>query len=94
MIDKYENQAEIDELNRKLSEISPGLKVTGFTVVGNRVGTAFVWLLEKGNKKVIDQLIALGFRKVRRQMVRTSDYWTLSTTYSMEVVLEKALGGR
>ena len=94
MIDKYDNQDEIDELQQKLSEISPGLRVTGFTVWGNRAGTAFVYILEKGNKKVIDQLIALGFRKVRRQKVRTSDYWTLSATHTMEVVLEKALGGR
>lgn len=93
MIRKYDNQVEIDELQQKLFEISPDLKLCEFNLRDNVAIRAILRIPEKGNKKVIDSLIALGFYKVCRGKMKTYDGWTLYEGYSMIVVLEKPLRG-
>ena len=91
MMSKYRNQAEIDELQQKVFEIDPTLRLCQFCLKDDRVVSTTLHIPEKGNKKLIADLIGLGFWKVCRQRVRASDSWSMDDSYSMEVVLEREI---
>lgn len=90
MDDTYKNQADVDKVKKMLESISPGLRIsyymTGheFTTVQN-IG---LYVPEKGNKEVINKLLSIGFKKIRRRKVEDGGYWNMSATYTMQVVLE------
>ena len=68
---EYSNQADIDELQRKLFEVSPTLKLNHFVSCG---GVSYacctgVTVPLKGNKKLIDKLVLMGFRKGHKRGV-------------------------
>lgn len=65
MVERYDNQSDIDEIQRKLDKISPGLKLDSFSLRWNthHVFEACVTIPLKGNKALIEKLTSIGFRK-------------------------------
>lgn len=63
---EYENQKEIEDLQKVVATLAPDIKLREFSVCGNRALSAWVEIEQKGNKATIDKLISLGFRKVSR----------------------------
>ena len=70
-MEKFINQAEIDKVQEAINEVWPGLKLSTFGMVPENLRLAVnvgMWVPEKGNKKKIEALKALGFRKVWREL--------------------------
>ena len=89
---KYENHEQLAELDRQIKAIDPKLTFGGFGLDGNRVTSAFVSLLEKGNKPIIEKLLAIGFEKRWREKVKNTDYYDPKYSgYQMRVRLAKYL---
>ena len=93
MWEDYTNCKEINELQNTLYGISPNLKLAGFTLSNGdekRATHAMLVVEEKGNKRIIEKLLSMGFSKRRRQ--RTSRHcWDMADNYSFLVTLEKHL---
>lgn len=90
MIDSYKNQADVDKVKKLLESISPGLGIS-YYMTDNDFTTVHViglFVPEKGNKEIINKLLSIGFRKIRRRKVETGHYWDIGASYTMQVVLE------
>ena len=86
----YENHEQLAELDRQIKTIDPNLGFGSFGLNGNRVTSVYVILLEKGNKPIIEKLLAIGFEKVRREKVKTDySYWMRYDGYQMRARLAK-----
>ena len=93
MWEDYANCKEINELQNTLYSISPNLRLGGFTLsMGDkeRASHAILVVEEKGNKRIIEKLLSMGFRKIRRQRTRRH-YWDMADNYSFLLTLEKPL---
>lgn len=88
---EYENQKEIDELQKAIDAITPDIKLRYFSVCGNRALSAIVDIDQKGNKSTIDKLISIGFRKVARYKKPLPFYMPLSTKDTFVIRLEKEI---
>lgn len=86
----YDNAQQIEDLQKILYEISPELKLCGFTLDGNRATTAGISIPEKGNKDIIDKLLSMGFKK-KRKSKKTERPWDAFSPYYFIVWLEKIL---
>lgn len=67
----YKNQHDIDKIQERIKEISPSLRLGCFWVEPDTniaLSAGFVIPI-KGNKKIIEQLEAIGFRKIRKRMM-------------------------
>lgn len=89
---EYINQKEINEINEAIQKIDANLRLSQFSSIPseNRACSCGLTIKEKGNKKIIEQLKALGFRIVWRRK-DSSDYSDKYEGYSMLVTLEKPL---
>lgn len=90
MHEPYDNQADIDKVQRTVESISPGLRITShsFRWNTNTVIEVGVTLPVKGNKKVIDNLVAAGFRKGHKRKKEVfGHYWDMKAGYSMFIDL-------
>lgn len=90
MGDSYKNQADVDKVKKLLESISPGLRIS-YYMLDDEVDTVKnigLYVPEKGNKEVINKLLSIGFRKIRRRKVESGHYWDLAAPYTMQVVLE------
>lgn len=76
MFEPYDNQADIDEIQRKIDEISPGLKLNYFSLRWNtrHAIEAGVSIPLKGNKALIEKLVSIGFRKGQKRGVYDNSY--------------------
>ena len=89
---EYINQKEIDEINEAIQKIDASLRLCQFSSIPNqnRACSCGLTIKEKGNKRIIEQLKALGFRIVWRRK-DSSDFTDKYEGYSMLVTLEKSL---
>ena len=72
----FSNQNEVDALEKAVQELDPTLTLRRFGIAGDRAISAGFTLKEKGNKKLIDALISMGFRKtLRRKAMSSKDYY-------------------
>lgn len=90
-MNNYENQKQVDELQKVIDATTPGIKLQSFSVLDNRALTAIVDIDEKGNKSVINKLISIGFRKVARYKKPLPFYVPLTTKDTFIIRLEKAI---
>lgn len=90
---EYENQKEIDALQKAIAAIAPEIKLREFDLVPgtNVVRKVIVHLDEKGNKAVINQLLSIGFTKKARHRKRVDVHMLLSTPDAFVVRLEKEM---
>lgn len=90
---EYENQKEIDALQKAIAAIVPEIKLREFDLVPgtNVVRKVIVHLDEKGNKPIIDKLISIGFKKKARHRKRVDVHMLLSTPDAYVVRLEMEL---
>lgn len=91
MHEPYDNQAEIDEVQRLVESVCPGLKISRYSLEAghkNTVVSVRVTLEVKGNKKFIDNLVDIGFKKLRKRKRETMRYWNMYEGYSMLIDLE------
>ena len=94
MYEPYDNQVEIDELQRLVESVCPGLRISRYSMgVDNKntVVAVRVTLEVKGNKKIIDKLVDIGFKKLRKRKRETMRYWNMYEGYSMLIDLEYIL---
>lgn len=91
----YSNQNVIDRINAMVKEIDPSLKISGTICCGGtkEVSAVSVFFKEKGNKRLIEELQKIGFRKVsRRKMSSVLDDFYRKHKYSgyeMHVTMQK-----
>lgn len=90
-MNNYENQKQVDELQKILDATTPGVKLRCFSVCDNRFLTAIVEIDEKGNKTVIEKLISIGFRKMARYKKPLPYYAPMTTKDTFVIRLEKPL---
>lgn len=89
---KYENHEQLAELDRQIKAIHPKMRFNSVGIVGNRVVSVSVLLAEKGNKPLIEKLMAMGFENKRREKIKTYDlYHPRDISYRMQVRLTKYL---
>lgn len=82
---KYANQAVIDRIEKKVQEIDPRLSFNSFvydseTMIASSAG---IYIKEKGNKKIIDALKGLGFKKRYRYKVQCGTIFDPQPGYYM-----------
>lgn len=82
----YDNQKEVDAIEKRIQEIDPSLRLSSFTLAGNRVTAVGIVLQEKGNKPTINKLLEMGFKKIWREKV--ADNFTQYEGYSFRVRME------
>lgn len=73
----YDNQVQIDGIERQMQQIAPELSISGYGIDGNKAVRLSLTLPVKGNRKVIKKLEELGWKKLYQQKVRTDNaYYT------------------
>ena len=92
----YINQREVDAAAWELAAIDPKLKIEGVSSRNNRAIAVYVTLMEKGNKSLIDKLLAAGWVKSNRKKVAVEPgYGLVRSTqydgYSFALTLKKSL---
>lgn len=89
MIDSYKNQADVDKVKKLLERVSPKLRISYYMTddAFTTVRVIGLYVPEKGNKEVINKLLSIGFRKIRRRKVENGHYY-MGASYTMQVVLE------
>lgn len=94
MYKKYVNHSEIEELQKTLHSISPNLRLSRFSLAPGeekpRATAAGLYIMEKGNKHIIEKLLSMGFRKMHRERTRNG-YADMYDGYSFVLILEKPL---
>lgn len=90
MFENYENQADVDKVKKLIESISPGLRISYYGTDNEfkTVHNIGLYVPEKGNKEVINKLLSIGFRKIRRRKVENGRYLDMAASYTMQVVLE------
>ena len=63
----YDNQNEVDEIEKQIQQIFPNLRISSFGLDENIVINVGITLPVKGNGKVIKRLEELGWKKLCRQ---------------------------
>lgn len=86
----YDNQAQVDKIIKEIREMFPTepLSVTSRNNVALMVS---VEIPIKGNKKIINELEAMGFRKGRKRMPPRSNYWDLHEQREFVIEMQKAV---
>lgn len=69
----YDNQNEIDKIGKMIQQIFPELRISSFGIMGNSVISVGLTIPVKGNSSKIKKLEELGWRKLRREKVRTDN---------------------
>lgn len=69
----YDNQNEIDEIEKLIQQIFPELRISSFGIMGNSAISVGVTIPVKGNSSKIKKLEELGWRKLYRKKVRTDN---------------------
>lgn len=90
-MNNYENQKQVDELQKIIDDTTPGVKILCFSVSENRVLSAIIDIDEKGNKSVINKLISIGFSKKARYKKPLPYYLPMTTKDTFVIRLEKAI---
>ena len=90
--EKYSNAEEIEAIETEIKAIDPDLKIAWLSHSGDRCDAVGVYVTEKGNKKIINKLLELGFTKRRREKIRSIGYLYSEPT-SFRVVLVMLLQG-
>jgi len=90
MFEPYDNQSEIDKVQRIVENICPGLKINSFELRWNTntVVAVGVTLAVKGNKEIIKKLMSIGFRK---RFMRKQESGFMYDGYSMCIALKMPL---
>jgi len=80
----YDNQADIDELQRMVEAVCPGLQLRHFRLEcgTNFVTSVGITLDVAGNKKNIEKLKLIGFKELRK---RKKQFFVMHAGYSMVV---------
>ena len=89
MFERYSNSKDLEKLQEAVSTIAPELKLSFFTLNGDKAIRAGILIEEKGNKEIINKLYALGFEKTRREKVPSNNYWSISESIKFRLRLEK-----
>lgn len=69
----HDNQNEIDKIEKMIQQIFPELRISSYSLDGNRVTSVGITIPIKGNSKVIKELEELGWKKLYRKKVRTDN---------------------
>lgn len=69
----YDNQNEIDEIEKQMRQILPELRSSSYGLDGNVVTSVGIAFPIKGNSSKIKKLEKLGWRKLCRKKVRTDN---------------------
>lgn len=89
---EYINQKEIDAVAQALRAISPELRIEGVSSRGGKAFAVYLTIMEKGNKPLIDKLLAIGFQKAhRRKFDDGRIFGTQYDGYSFRLTLRKFL---
>lgn len=91
MFDEYSNSEDLKELQEAVKAIAPDLKLSIFTLSEKKAIRAGLFILEKGNKAIINKLFALGFEKTLREKTHTNNYWDINEPITFRLRLEKWL---
>lgn len=89
---EYINQHEIDAVARELATISPELRIEGVSIRNDRAEAVYVRIMEKGNKPLIDKLLAAGFVKTYRKKVDDGRYFAYDGDF-FALTFKKNLNG-
>lgn len=92
MYKEYVNSSQIEELQKTLHSISPDLRLSRFALAPGekRAVAAGLYIMEKGNKHIIEKLLSMGFRKIHRERTRNG-YADMYDGYSFVLIFEKPL---
>lgn len=69
----YDNQNEIDKIEKQIQQIFPELRISSYRLDGNVATSVGITIPIKGNSKVIKRLEELGWEKLYRKKVRTDN---------------------
>ena len=89
MFEEYSNSNDLEALDAAIKAIDPELKLSIFTLAGDKAVRAGLFIMEKGNKKIINKLYALGFEKTLREKSNRYNYYSLNESVTFRLRLEK-----
>ena len=84
----YDNQNEVDEIEKQIQQIFPNLRISSFGLDENIVINFGITLPVKGNGKVIKRLEELGWKKLCRQKKRTDNNQYIRCQYAGYVMYQ------
>lgn len=89
MYKKYANADEIEKIQNEVSSICPDLKLNRFMLVDDNIAVSVgLEIVEKGNKRIIEKLSSIGFRKFLR--IKKENYH-MYDGYSFLIIMEKSV---
>ncbi len=89
MFEEYSNSKDLEKLDAAVKAIGPELRLSYFTLKGDKAVRAGLFIMEKDNKKIINKLYALGFEKTRREKNCSDNYWSINEPITFRLRLEK-----
>lgn len=90
---EYINQREIDAVAEELRSISPELRIEGISARNGKAFAVDLTIMEKGNKPLIDKLLAIGFQRAhRRKFDDGRIFGTQYDGYAFRLTLRKFFG--
>lgn len=78
----YDNQSEIDEIEKKIQKVSPDLRISGLGLNGNVVISVMVLFPLRGNRTTIQELKKMGWVCGGKNRTRDIDSGYASTRHS------------
>lgn len=69
----YDNQNKIDKIERQVKQMNPSIRIASFGLNENQVVSVGLRIPIKGNSSTIKKLEEQGWRKIRKEKVRTDN---------------------
>lgn len=85
----YDNQNKIDKIERQVKRLDPSLRITSFGLDGDQVVSVGLIIPVKGNSSTIKKLEEQGWRKTRKEKVRTDNGWYIRNQYNGFIFVQR-----
>lgn len=85
----YDNQNKIDKIERQVKRLDPSIRITSFEINGNQVVSVGLTIPIKGNSSTIKKLEEQGWRKIRKEKVRTDNSRYIRNQYDGFIFVQR-----
>lgn len=85
--ENYVNYEKVKEIEQQIKAIDSSLRINGYGLRDNRITDVMVYILEKGNKSIINELIKIGFEKSFREKIHDDPHYPKYDGYSFRLCM-------
>lgn len=85
----YDNQNKIDKIERQVRQMNPSIRIASFGLDENQVVSVSLRIPIKGNSSTIKKLEEQGWRKGRKEKVRTDNSHYIRNQYDGFIFVQR-----